>query len=51
MLLRLIHMNVDYLTMPLFLSAELKAIDLALNHNEQTRDTDFIFFSDSLSVL
>ena len=44
-------MNIDYLTMPRFFSAELKAIDLALNHNEQTRNTDFIIFSDSLSVL
>ena len=42
-LLCLIHINVDYLTMPLFFSAEIKAIDLALDHIEQSRDTDFIF--------
>ena len=44
-LLRLTHINANYLTMPLFFfSAELKAIDLALDHNEQTRNTDFIIF-------
>ena len=32
-------------------SAEIKAIGLALNHIEQERNTDFIIFSDSLSVL
>ena len=32
-------------------SAEIKAIDLALDHIEQSRNTDFIIFSDSLSVL
>ena len=32
-------------------SAEIKAIDLALNHIEQSRSSDFIIFSDSLSVL
>ena len=32
-------------------SAEIKAIDLALDHNEQSRNSDFIIFSDSLSVL
>ena len=37
--------------MPLFFSAEIKAIDLALDHIEQSRNTDFIIFSDSLSVL
>ena len=31
-------------------SAEIKAIDLALDHIEQSRNTDFIIFSDSLSV-
>ena len=32
-------------------SAEVKAIDLALDHIEQSRNLDFIIFSDSLSVL
>ena len=32
-------------------SAEIKAIGLALNHIEQSRSTDFVIFSDSLSVL
>ena len=32
-------------------SAETKAIDLALDHIEQSRNTDFVIFSDSLSVL
>ena len=32
-------------------SAEIIAIDVALNHTEQSRNTDFIIFSDSLSVL
>ena len=32
-------------------SAEIKAIDLALDHIEQSRSSDFIIFSDSLSVL
>ena len=32
-------------------SAQIKAIDLALDHNEQSRNSDFIIFSDSLSVL
>ena len=32
-------------------SAEIKAIDLALDHIEQSRNSDFISFSDSLSVL
>ena len=32
-------------------SAEIKAIDLALDHIEQSRNSDFIIFSDSLSVL
>ena len=32
-------------------SAEIKAIYLALGHIEQSRNTDFIIFSDSLSVL
>ena len=32
-------------------SAEIKAIDLVLDHIEQTRNSDFIIFSDSLSVL
>ena len=32
-------------------SAENKAIDLALDHIEQSRNSDFIIFSDSLSVL
>ena len=32
-------------------SAEIKAIDLALDHIEQSRNTDFVIFSDSLSVL
>ena len=32
-------------------SAEIKAVDLALDHIEQSRNTDFIIFSDSLSVL
>ena len=32
-------------------SAEIKAIDLALDHTEQSRNSDFIIFSDSLSVL
>lgn len=32
-------------------SAEIKAIDLALNHIEQSTSRDFIIFSDSLSVL
>ena len=36
--------------MPLF-SAAVKAIDLALVHIEQSRNTDYIIFSDSLSVL
>ena len=40
----LIHINVDYLIMPLFFSAKIKAINLA----EQSRNTDFIIFSDSL---
>ena len=31
--------------------AEIKAIDVALNHIERSRNTDFIIFSDSLSVL
>ena len=31
-------------------SAEIKAIDLALDHIEQSRNSDFIIFSDSLSV-
>ena len=31
-------------------SAEIKAIDLALDHIEQSRSLDFIIFSDSLSV-
>ena len=35
----------------LFFSAEIKAIDLALDHIEQSRNSDFIIFSDSLSVL
>ena len=30
-------------------SAEIKAIDLALDHIEQSRSSDFIIFSDSLS--
>ena len=50
-LLHLIHINVDCLTVPLFFSAEIKAIDLALDHIEKSRNTDFIIFSDSLSVL
>ena len=37
--------------MPLYFSAEIKAIDLALDHIEQSRNSDFIIFSDSLSVL
>ena len=37
--------------MPLFFSAEIKAIDLAVDHTEQSRNTDFIICSDSLSVL
>ena len=45
------HINVDYQTMPLFFSAEIKAIDLALGHIEQSSNTGFIIFSDSLSVL
>ena len=51
-LLHLIHINVDYLpdNASIF-SAEIKAIDLALDHIEQSRNTDFIIFSDSLSVL
>ena len=32
-------------------SAEIKAIDLALDHIEQSRSSDFIIFSDSFSVL
>ena len=32
-------------------SAEIKAIDLALDHIAQSRSSDFIIFSDSLSVL
>ena len=32
-------------------SAEIKAVDLALDHIEQSRNSDFIIFSDSLSVL
>ena len=32
-------------------SAEIKATDLALDHIEQSRNSDFIIFSDSLSVL
>ena len=32
-------------------SAEIKAIDLALDHIERSRSSDFIIFSDSLSVL
>ena len=32
-------------------SAEIKAIHLALVHIEQSRNTDFIIFSDALSVL
>ena len=32
-------------------SAEIKAIDLALDHIDQSRNTDVIIFSDSLSVL
>ena len=32
-------------------SAEIKAIDLDLDHIEQSRNTGFIIFSDSLSVL
>ena len=32
-------------------SADIKAIDLALDHIEQSRNSDFIIFSDSLSVL
>ena len=32
-------------------SAEIKAVDLALDHIEQSRNTDFVIFSDSLSVL
>ena len=32
-------------------SAEIKAIDLALDHIEQSRSSDFVIFSDSLSVL
>ena len=32
-------------------SAEIKAIDLALDHIEQSRNSDFIIFSDSLSLL
>ena len=32
-------------------SAEIKAIDLPLDHIEQSRSSDFIIFSDSLSVL
>ena len=50
-LLRLTHINIDYLTMPLFFSAEIKAIDLALDHYEQSRNTDFVIFFYSLSVL
>ena len=37
--------------MPPFFSAEIKAIDLALDRIEQSRNSDFIIFSDSLSVL
>ena len=37
--------------MPLLFSAEIKANDLALDHNKQSRNTDFIIFSDSISVL
>ena len=50
-LLHLIHINVDCLTVPLFFSAEIKVIDLALDHIEQSRNSDFIIFSDFLSVL
>ena len=32
-------------------SAEIKAINLALDHIEQSRNSDFIIFSDSFSVL
>ena len=32
-------------------SAEIRAIDLAVDHIEQSRNSDFIIFSDSLSVL
>ena len=32
-------------------SAEIKAVNLPLDHIEQSRNTDFIIFSDSLSVL
>ena len=32
-------------------SAEIKVIDLALDHIEQSRNLDFIIFSDSISVL
>ena len=32
-------------------SAEIKAIDLASDHTEQSRNTDFISLSDFLSVL
>ena len=49
-LLHLIHKNVDCLTVPLF-SAEIKVIDLALDHIEQSRNLDFIIFTDSISVL
>ena len=51
MLLHPKHTNVDYLTNASIFSAEIKAIDLALDHIEQSRNTDFIIFSDSLSVL
>ena len=43
--------SVDYLTMPLFFSAEIEAIDLALDHIEQSRNTNFNIFLYSLSVL
>ena len=47
LLLHRIHINVDYLTMPLFV-VEIKAIDLAFDHTEQSENTDLFFFLFSL---
>ena len=57
-LLNLIHIDVLYLTMPLFYAAEIKVIELALVHIvvEKSRNTDFflipsLFFNHYITAI
>ena len=51
LLVQILRTVLDYLTIVLFLTAEAKAIDIALYHIRDQPEKQFIIYSDSLSVL